>query len=165
MFLVLFFLCVLLRASAPCSFLQCVRLRAVAVLEKGTPPSRGSAPTCARGAPAQRRSGAAGPVAQPAARAAAPACAHRPTCPRRWRRSRPCQWRELPAGPRPPNTASFRRKRPTARPKRRPWLGSRPSPTAASVGPRARGPPSSRAPRGPCAPVRPSLPTQAVRPG
>ncbi len=26
MFLVLFFLCVLLRASAPCSFLQCVRL-------------------------------------------------------------------------------------------------------------------------------------------
>ena len=50
---------------------------------------------------------------------------------------------------RPPNTAPFRRKRPTARPRRRPWLGSRPSPAAASIGPRARGPPSSRAPRGP----------------
>ena len=56
-------------------------------------------------------------------------------------------------------------KRPAARPKRCPWLGNRPSPTAAPVGPRARDPPSSRSPRGPCAPVRPSLPTQVVRPG
>ena len=38
------------------------------------------------------------------------------------------------AAHRPPNSASFRRKRPAARPKRRPWLGNRPSPTAASVG-------------------------------
>ena len=53
------------------------------------------------------------------------------------------------AAHRPPNSALFRRKRPVARPRRRPWLGSRPSPAAASIGPRARGPPSSRAPRGP----------------
>ena len=41
------------------------------------------------------------------------------------------------AAHRPPNTASFRRKRPAAPPKRRPLLGNKPSPTAASVGPRA----------------------------
>ena len=104
---------------------------------KRTPPSRGSAQTCVRVAPAQCRSDAAGPVAQQAARAAAPARVYRPICPHLWRRFRPCQWRESLAGHHPPNTGSLHRKRPAPHPRRRPWLESRSSPAAASVGPRA----------------------------